>query len=156
MSASAALALAALLAGSAAQGAPPAGLTALGAFDVDRAQGWPDKLALCDLTYFLNSRPDLEADYILAPDRDTRWVRRLRGPRFLPPNLFYDSEVRQAYERLRRAGLVTRAQASEARARHDRPFIERFRRWRGGAEDAFIQRQSEGCVAVLDQARLAR
>ncbi len=126
----------------------------LAAFDVSSAQGWADTLAVCDLTYFLASRPDLDADVIYARDQSTDWFRPMLAPYFRPPNLFYDEDVKRAFYRLQRAGLVDRAAAFKARARHERSMLQRFRR-RGSAEQAFIRDQAGRCDAVLAEARLA-
>ena len=47
-------------------------------FDVGRVQGLADQLVVCDLTAFLMTEPDVEADVIYVSDRlDTRlWPLR--------------------------------------------------------------------------------
>jgi hypothetical protein len=121
-------------------------------FDVAKTQTWADALALCDLTAFLQSRPDLDADVIMAPDGRSEWLRPLYAPRFLPQGLFYDHNVRLAFERLERAGEVDRRAFGEARARHDRPLFRSFERARK-AELEFLAEQSRLCAALVADVR---
>jgi hypothetical protein len=134
-------ALLALLIGSSAASAPRARLSD---FDINRAEAWPDALAVCDLTLFLRTRPSLDADVILAPDPNSGWVRPLQGPRFLPPNLFHSRTVRQAYERLEAAGQIDRDSFARARLRYDTGMFASYRR--ANARDlAFLEQQSVLC-----------
>ncbi len=121
-----------------------------GLFDVEQAQGWAEALAVCDVTRFLVTRPDLDADVILATDESTGWMRPLYGPRFMPPNLFYDGEVKRAFHRLERAGELERNAFVEARARVDRPMMRRFRQQRA-SDRRFLEMQSDVCDALEAQ-----
>ena len=116
-------------------------------FDVANAGGWAEALAMCDLTRFLATRPDLDADVILATDQSTGWMRPLYGPRFLPPTLFFDREVKQAFHRLERAGEVDKRGFAEARTRFDRPMMRRFRQQRM-SDQHFLEDQSRVCHAL--------
>jgi hypothetical protein len=117
-------------------------------FDVSRAENWGDALALCDLTAFLRTRPSLDADVVLAADSRSEFARPLYGPRFLPPGLFFDQNVRLTFERLEKAGEVDRRSVGAARARHDRPLFRVYQR--GGSEDlAFLEEQSQLCAALI-------
>jgi hypothetical protein len=132
-----------------AAGAPRARLND---FDVSRAVTWADALALCDLTSFLRTRPDLDADVILAPDSWSEQLRALYGPRFLPPGLFFDKRVRLAFERLVRAGELDQRSFGEARARYDRPLFRSYER-ADAQELAFLEEQSRLCVAFTQDIR---
>lgn len=121
-------------------------------FSVAHAQGWPDALALCDLTRFLLTQPALNADVILALDDNTGEFRPLYGPRFLPPNLLFDGELRRAFFRLERAKETDRRSVGEARFRLDRPMLRAFRR-AGSAERRFLEDQAKTCSALVADAR---
>ena len=131
-------------------GAAPA--QSLEPFEVARAEDWAQALALCDLTRFVQSEPKLDADVILTRDDGTGQFRPLYGPRFMPPNLFYDGEVKRAFFRLERAGEVNRRSVSAARFALDRPMLRTFRRI-GAAERRFLDDQSETCSALLTDVR---
>ena len=121
-------------------------------FEVTRAQGWPEALALCDLTRFLLSRPALDADVILTRDDNTGDFRPLYGPRFLPPNLLYDGELRRTFFRLQSEGETDRRSVGEARFRLDRAMFKAFRR--GNVEQRlFLENQAETCSALTAQVR---
>ena len=119
----------------------------LQAFDVARAEGWPRALALCDVASFLKTKPDLDADVILARDDRSGWLRPLHGPRFLPPGLFYDEGVRRAFYRLKAAREVDRRSFAAARADIAREMLPRFRRFTAG-ETACLREQVRLCDAL--------
>ena len=121
-------------------------------FKLERAGGWAESLAVCDLTRFLLEQRELDADVILARDDRTGQFRALYGPRFLPPNLLYDADLRRAFFRLEGAGEVSRRSVGEARFQLDRPMLRAFRRMR--SEDRlFLEAQSERCSALLAEVR---
>ena len=134
-------ALLALLIASPAAAAPRARLSD---FDVSSVDNWPDALALCDLTAFLRTRPSLDAHVILAPDPSTGWLRPLEGPRFLPLGLFTSRAMKQSFERLEQSGEINRRSFSRARARHDQPMFDSYRR-ANAADLAFLDEQWSLC-----------
>lgn len=140
-----AVAAAVLLAGAAPQ-------ETLSRFDISRAEGWSEALALCDLTEFLLTDPALSADVILARDDGTGQFRPLYGPRFIPPNLLYDGDVKRAYYRLRRAGEVDARSVGEARSAVDRAMLRAFRRY-SSTERRFLEKQAETCDGLLTDVR---
>ena len=113
-------------------------------FDVSKADNWPDALALCDLTAFLRSKPSLDAHVILAPDPSTGWLRPLEAPRFLPLGLFASRSMKMSFERLEKSGEIDRRSFSRARARHDQPMFESYRR-ANAADLAFLDEQWSLC-----------
>ena len=147
------LVAAAVLAGSAPADSAPAEPSP--AFRLQDGADWSEVLAICDLTRFLLEQRALDADVILARDDQSGWFRPLLGPRFLPPNLLYDGDVRRAFNRLERAGKVTHASVAEARAMRDRPMLRAFRRMRG-SERLFLETQSRTCSARLAETREPR
>ena len=121
-------------------------------FKLERTQGWAQALAVCDLTRFLLEQRELNADVILARDDSSGQFRALYGPRFLPPNLLYDADLRRAFFRLERAGAVTRRDVGEARFAVDRPMLRAFRRMRS-QDRVFLEEQSRTCSALLADVR---
>ena len=121
-------------------------------FDVASAAGWPEALAICDVTRFLAKQPNLDADVILAVDDQTGWLRPLYGPRFTPPNLFYDSEIKTAFYRLERAGEANRKGFSEARTRYGQQMLRAFRRYTA-SDRRFLDQQSQVCGRLTEQVR---
>ena len=119
----------------------------LSRFDVNNAESWADALALCDLTAFLRTRPALDADVVVAVDPATRMDRVLYGPRFQPPSMFFDGQVRGMFERLARAGEVDSGAVGAARRRHDQSMFREFR-MTSGQEMAFLEDQTELCAAL--------
>lgn len=121
-------------------------------FEVAGAPGWPEALALCDLTRFLLEHRELDADVILARDDNTGHFQPLYGPRFMPPNLLYDGELRRTFFRLQSAGETDRRSVGEARFQLDRPMLRAFRR---GAvpERRFLEAQAETCSALVAEVR---
>ena len=124
----------------------------LAVFDVSRSTTWGQALALCDMTSFLQGRPSLDADVIMASDGRSDWPRPLYAPAFLPPGLFFDPGVRSAFERLERAGETNRREFSEARARHDQRLFRTYRH-AAGTERQFLKEQSELCRALVADVR---
>jgi hypothetical protein len=121
-------------------------------FDVARTENWADALALCDLTSFLRTRPNLDADVIMSPDAWSEHLRPLHAPRFLPPGLFFDKRVRLTFERLEKAGEVDRRGFGAARARHDQALFRSYDR-ADGTELAFLEEQSKLCAALSQDVR---
>ena len=116
-------------------------------FSVAQANGWAEALAICDLTRFLLEQRNLDADVILARDDRSGQFRAIYGPRFLPPNLLYDADLRHAFFRLERAGEVSRRSVGDARFQLDRPMLRAFRRMRS-RDRLFLEEQSRTCSAL--------
>jgi hypothetical protein len=78
--------------------------------DINKAKGWGDALAACDMTRFFLSNPDLEAGTIIAPGGGI-----LYKPLFIPEKLLYTPSLLEAFNTLKAAGQVKREEVVEAR-----------------------------------------
>ena len=120
-------------------------------FEVARTDGWSRALALCDVSSFLLTEPDLDAHAILVRDGRGGWLVPLYGPRFLPPKVLYNAELRGALYRLEKAGEVSAADVASARRDIAKRMLPRFRRFRA-SERLFLEDQARVCdrlVAVV-------
>lgn len=142
-------ALAALVALIVAAPSTAAPRTPLSQFDVGAARDIPEVLALCDLTAFLVTGPNLDADVIFAPDdHSRRWMRAMRHPYFRPVDTLFDIRTRDAFLRLESASLVRRADVAAARNRFDVPMLESYR-YAGPADRLFLDRQLKVCDGLV-------
>jgi hypothetical protein len=123
-------------------------------YDVSRIQGLPDQLAVCDLTAFLATEPDVNADviYVADPLDHQRWP--LRWPYFRPLNVMVDEDLRMAFRELEARGALKRSDVVQARTRYDVGMVESYRR-ATLPERAFLQDQRRVCNAIVEAA-LAR
>ena len=103
-----AFALAAML------GASPAAAGHMADFDLNKLDNWSDAIAVCDVTRFLLTDPDTNADAILVAGRDGTRVALFK-PLFAPPTNFFSDVMRQTFERVHKAGFVTPGSYSKAR-----------------------------------------
>ena len=142
-------ALAALLGAGQAAGQPQ--IQSLSAFDVARANGPAETIALCDLTAFLLMRPNLDADVIYAPQlpHRARFWEPLRYPYFRPTSIAVDDKVRGAAVRLESAGVITRTQVAEARARYDADMFKSYRR-ESASDRLFLEHQGKTCDGLMN------
>ena len=87
---------------------------------------------------------------IFAPDlpHQTRFSQPLRYPYFRPPNIAFDERVRQASLRLEAAGVVTRTQLAEARARYDVGMIDNYR-FKTNDDRLFLEAQARRCDGIV-------
>lgn len=120
---------------------------AIPSFDLETAQSWAEKLAICDTTAFLATRPDLNANRI--------WVRRDDGHRdlLLPPTFvgagrWYNDDYQRLYFRLRRQNQVTSAQMFEAQKTLATDFVEAYRDNWTNSHARFLRRQDAACRAM--------
>src|ERR1044072_4524639 len=111
-----------VLAGTARAEAPPL----LASLDVNKAQGWGDALAACDLTRFLLTDPAVTANTIIAPGEGS--LRVLYPPRYTPPNGFYAPSIQQGVHTLERRGEVDRKRVIGARFRLASTIVPKFRK----------------------------
>ncbi len=101
--------------------------TDFAAFDPARAQTVAERLVLCDMSAFLASRPDLDAQVIYVRRDDQRY-----DP-LIPPfagggSAWYEDDHRRAYQRLRSAGQVTPQELAAAQDRYIRPMTKVYER----------------------------
>jgi hypothetical protein len=97
--------------------AAPASAASLSDYDVQKVDSWADALAICDITKFLLSEPNLESEVIIASVPGGASVA-LRRPLFLPPSGFYSDVMRETFERAQASGQVTGAAYSASRNRY--------------------------------------
>jgi hypothetical protein len=141
-----AAALAALvLTGTAQAEAPPSPLLAL--LDVNKAQGWGEALAACDMTRFLLSDPDVTANTIIAPGDGA--LRILYPPLYIPTGLFYAPSLAEAFETLQSRGEVDRKSVADARFKFASAIVPKFRRG-DTVEKAFLTDQMKLCNVLTD------
>ena len=115
--------------------------------DINKAQGWADALAACDMTRFLLSNPDLDAGTIIAPG--TGSGRILYKPLYIPPNLFYAPSLLEAYQKLRAAGEVDHKSMADARYHFASEIIPKFHK-ADAADKAFLADQMKLCNVLTD------
>lgn len=139
------------LAAAAALASPAAGAARqpLTDFDVSRIHGLPDQLAVCDLTAFLMTGPDVDADVIYVSDRADTRLRPLRWPYFRPRNVMVDEDMRTAFRKLESRRVLSRRDVAQARTRYDAAMIESYRR-APLPERALLQDQRRRCDALVE------
>ena len=145
------LAVAALAAGlaGAAQAAPPAPSAPIARFDVRHADNWAEKLVLCDVTAFLATNPDFNANRM--------WVRRDDGHRdlLLPPDFvgagqWYKEGYQRLYFRLKRQGKIDWNAVMDAQSTVGHEFVQAYRRagGRSAGDGSFFRAQDSYCRAL--------
>ena len=130
----------------AAQAAPSS--TPVARFDVRHAQGWAEKLVLCDVTAFLATDPDFNANRM--------WVIRDDGHRdlLLPPDFvgagqWYKEGYQRLYFRLNRQGKINLDALRDAQNSLGHDFVEAYRRaGRGNGDGSFFRAQDTYCRAM--------
>ena len=85
--------------------ASPAGAGRMTDFDLTKLDNWSDALAVCDITRFLLTDPDTNADAILVPGRDNTHIA-LYKPLYAPPTNFFSRVMRDAFDHVKAAGLT--------------------------------------------------
>jgi len=129
----------------AAQAAPAAPIDR---FDVRNAHGWAEKLVLCDVSAFLATDPDLNADRM--------WVRRDDGHRdlLLPPDFvgagqWYKEGYERLYFRLKREGKISQDALIDTQSTLGHDLVEAYRRaGRGNGDGSFFRAQDTYCRAM--------
>lgn len=120
-------------------------------FDAQATPDWASKLALCDATRFLRTRPDLDADKVLVRRRDNR-LDLLLPPHFIDGAYWYDEDLERASRRLRQQGQVSYDAVRTARSTLGRDMVRTFDRINGG-ERAFLDAQNRYCDTVEEAGR---
>ncbi len=112
-------------------------------FDLNKLDSWTDAVAVCDVTRFLLTDPNVNADVIVTGGKNNTHLV-LYKPVFMPPDGFFSSVMREAFERVRQAGLTNRELYAQARLRYARLMISAY----GGItleEKAYLRDQMELC-----------
>lgn len=104
----------------------PARAGRLSDFDLNKLDSWADAVAVCDITRFLLTDPDLRGDVLIVAGSDNTSTALYR-PLFVPPNNFFSEIMRQTFENLRKAGQVTPADYGRARIVYAKGMIEAYR-----------------------------
>ena len=141
----AAVSFAALLA------APPshaAQTSFLAPLDINKAKGWGDALAACDMTRFFLSNPDLEAGTIIAPGDGGI----LYKPLFIPMKLLYTPSLLEAFNTLELVGQVKREEVVQARFQFANTLIPQFHK-AGEVDKAFLKDQMKLCNVLTDDVK---
>jgi len=122
-------------------------------FDVRNARTWAEKLVLCDVTAFLASKPDLNANRM--------WVRRDDGhndlllpPDFVGAGRWYKEGYEQLYWNLKRQKQVSSEEIRQSQGGIGRRFIEAYRSsgYNGPGQDfRFLDRQDGYCRSMARQ-----
>jgi hypothetical protein len=120
----------------------------LSSLDINKAKGWGDALAACDMTRFFLSKPDLEAGTIIAPGDGGI----LYKPLFIPTKLLYTPSLLEAFKTLERAGEVKRQEVVDARFAFASTLIPEFHRT-GEVDQAFLQDQMKLCNVLTDDVK---
>ena len=119
-------------------------------FDVRNARSWAEKLVLCDVTAFLATRPDLNANRM--------WVRRDDGhndlllpPDFVGAGRWYKEGYEQLYWNLKRRNQVSSDELRQTQASLGRRFVEAYRTsgYNGPGEAmGFLDKQDGYCRSM--------
>lgn len=104
----------------------PASAGRFSEFELNKLSDWTEAIAVCDVTRFLLTEPNINADVILTSGRGNAHVA-LHHPLYTPPTNFYSEPMREAYEILHKTGLVTAEGYSRARVHYARRMIEAYR-----------------------------
>lgn len=95
-------------------------------FDLNKLDNWSDALAVCDVTRFLLTEPDVNADAILVSGHDNTRVVLFR-PLYAPPTNFFSDAMREAYENVHKAGFVTPESYGRSRIHYANLMINSYR-----------------------------
>ncbi|KQZ03253.1 hypothetical protein ASD21_20850 [Caulobacter sp. Root1455] len=115
--------------------------------DINKAQGWADALAACDMTRFFLSNPDLEAGTIIAPGGGI-----LYKPLFIPEKTLYTPSLNDALDTLVLVGQVKREEVVKARFQFASTLIPRFHK-AGEVDKAFLKDQMKLCNVLTDDVK---
>ncbi len=92
----------------------PARAGHLSDYDLGKLDNWADAIAVCDVTRFLLTDPDLRAEAVIVTGRGNS-VTVLNRPFYIPPTRFFSEVMREAFENLRKAGQISSDGYSRAR-----------------------------------------
>jgi hypothetical protein len=95
-------------------------------FDINKLDNWSDALAVCDVTRFLLTDLDLNADVLMVGGHGNTYVALYR-PLFSPPTNFFSDAMHEAFDNLRKTGLVTPEAYGSARTHYATVMIEAYR-----------------------------
>jgi hypothetical protein len=119
-------------------------------FDLNKLDNWSDALAVCDVTRFLLTDPDVNADVILVSGRDNSRLALYR-PLYAPPTNFFSDAMREAFENVRKAGFVTPDSYGKSRIRYAGQMINAYR-GASLADKRYLLDQMELCYHLATRA----
>jgi hypothetical protein len=119
-------------------------------FDLNKLNSWADALAVCDVNRFLLTEPDVNADVLLVPGNDNSRIA-LYHPLYVPPSSFFSSVIREAYNNVRKAGLVTPESYHKARIHYAGRMISVYRS-ASFADKRHMRDQMELCYILSQRA----
>jgi hypothetical protein len=131
-------------------GSSPAAAAHMTDFDLNKLDNWSDALAVCDVTRFLLTNPNLNADAILVTGRDNTHTALYR-PLFAPPTNFFSDAMREAYTNVRKAGFVTLDSYSKSRLHYATVMLDAYRSATNG-EKRYMVDQMELCYHLAARA----
>jgi len=95
-------------------------------FDLNKLDNWSDAIAVCDITRFLLTNPDLNADAILVTGQGNTHTA-LYKPLYTPPNNFFSDVMHEAFDNVRKAGFVTPDSYNQARLRYASRMLDAYK-----------------------------
>jgi hypothetical protein len=119
-------------------------------FDLNKLDNWSDAIAVCDVTRFLLTEPDVNADVILVSGRDNSRVALYR-PLYAPPTNFFSDAMRDAFENVRKAGFVTPESYGKSRIHFAGRMINSYR-GASLADKRYLLDQMELCYHLAARA----
>lgn len=130
--------------------ASPAAAGHMTDFDLNKLNDWSEAIAVCDVTRFLLTEPDVSADAIVVAGRDNRHIA-LYKPLFQPPTNFFSEIMRETFERVEKAGFVTRESYVRARIRYAGLMISAYT-GASFADKRYMADQMELCYRLAARA----
>ena len=131
-------------------GASPAAAGHMSDFDLNKLDNWSDAIAVCDVTRFLLTDPDTNADAIVVTGRQSTHIA-LYKPLYAPPTNFFSEVMRATFEHVQQAGLATPNSYSQSRLHFATEMIGAYR----GAtltEKRYMADQMELCYQLAVRA----
>ena len=104
----------------------PARADHLSDFELNKLNNWADAIAVCDVTRFLLTDPNLQAEAIVVAGRGNTYTV-LYKPLYAPPTNFYSEVMREAFENLRKAGQITLDGYSHSRIVYAGRMVDAYR-----------------------------
>lgn len=129
---------------------PPAIAGHMTDFDLNKLDGWTDALAVCDVTRFILTDPNVNADVIVVGGNGNSHLV-LYKPLFVPPNGFFSEIMRETFERIHAAGLTNRELYGQARRRYAGLMLSAYS-GASLAEKAYLKDQMELCYHLAARA----
>jgi hypothetical protein len=119
-------------------------------YDLNKLDNWADALAVCDVTRFLLTDPDLNADAIIVTGHDNS-ATVLYRPLYAPPTNFFSDAMREAFANVRKAGFVTPDAYSKARIHYATAMLGAYHSATLG-EKRYMMEQMDLCYHLAARA----